>query len=94
VCYDERKKLLPDNVQYDPERRSAYKSLLNRLEQPPAQLLASTAEVELSLSTGFVHRYVDCDHVGSDGLHDWRNAVREDFMQHINVLRNEVDLLI
>jgi len=94
VCYDERKKLLPDNVQYDPERRSAYKSLLNRLEQPPAQLLASTGEVELSLSTGFVHRYVDCDHVGSDGLHDWRNAVREDFMQHINVLRNEVDLLI
>ncbi|XP_017002363.3 uncharacterized protein [Drosophila takahashii] len=94
VCYDERKKLLPDNVQYDPERRAAYKSLLNRLELPPAQLLASTAEVELSLSSGFVHRYVDCDHVGSDGLHDWRNAVREDFMEHINVLRNEVDLLI
>jgi len=41
-----------------------------------------------------VHRYVDCDHVGSDGLHDWRNAVREDFMEHINVLRNEVELLI
>lgn len=94
VCFDERKKLLPDNVQYDPERRAPYKTLLNRLELPPAQLLASTAEVELSLSTAFVHRYVDCEHVGSDGLHDWRNGVREDFMEHINVLRNEVDLLI
>jgi len=94
VCFDDRKKLLPDNVQYDPERRSEFKTLLNRLELPPAQLLASTSDVELSLSTGFVHRYVDCDHVGSDGLHDWRNAVREDFMEHINVLRNEVELLI
>ncbi|XP_017049937.1 uncharacterized protein LOC108094018 [Drosophila ficusphila] len=94
VCFDERKKLLPDNVQYDPERRSAYKTLLNRLELAPGQLLASTAEVELSLSTAFVHRYVDCEHVGGDGLHDWRNAVRADFMEHINALRNEVDLLI
>ncbi|KAH8401961.1 hypothetical protein KR009_008921 [Drosophila setifemur] len=94
VCYDERKKLLPDNVQYDPEIRAPYKSLLNRLELPPAQLLASSAEVELSLSTAFVHRYVDCEHVGSDGLHDWRNGVRQDFMEHIAILRNEVDLLI
>ncbi|KAH8275606.1 hypothetical protein KR026_011372 [Drosophila bipectinata] len=94
VCYGENEKFLPDNSQYDPERRAPYKMLLNRLELPPSQLLASTGEVELSLSTAFVHRYVDCDHVGRDGLHDWRNGVRQDFMEHINGLRNEVHLLI
>ncbi|XP_017145778.1 uncharacterized protein LOC108158113 [Drosophila miranda] len=94
VCFDELKKLLLDNIQYDPERKAPYKMLLDRLDLPPTQLLASTAHVELSLSTGFVHRYVDCARVGDDGLHDWRNGVRKDFMDHINSLRNEVDLLI
>ncbi|XP_017090848.2 uncharacterized protein [Drosophila bipectinata] len=94
VCYDENEKFLPDNSKYDPERRAPYKMILNRLELPQSQLLASTGEVELSLSTAFVHRYVDCDHVGRDGLHDWRNGVRQDFMEHINGLRNEVHLLI
>ncbi|SPP75698.1 uncharacterized protein LOC117578602 [Drosophila guanche] len=94
VCFDEQKKLLLDNIQYDPERKAPYKMLLQRLELPPTQLLANTAHVELSLSTGFAHRYVDCSNVGADGLHDWRNGVRADFMEHINILRNEVDLLI
>ncbi|XP_034651808.1 uncharacterized protein LOC117890834 [Drosophila subobscura] len=94
VCFDEEKKLLLDNIQYDPERKASYKMLLQRLELPPTQLLANTAHVELSLSTGLAHRYVDCSNVGADGLHDWRNGVRADFMEHINTLRNEVDLLI
>lgn len=95
VCFDEGKKLLIDNVQYDPEMKAPYKLFLYRLELPPAQLLLpSAASVELPLSNGLVHRYVDCQHVGADGLHDWRNGVREDLMEHINVLRNEVDLLI
>ncbi|KAH8284549.1 hypothetical protein KR018_004111 [Drosophila ironensis] len=94
VCYDERKPLLPDNVQYDPERKFPHKILLDRLDLPPAQLLASSSEVELPLSTAFVHRYVDCEHVGADGLQDWRTGVRQHFMEHINGLRNEVHLLI
>lgn len=95
VCFDKKKKLLIDNVQYDPELKAPYKLFLYRLELPPAQLLLPTAaSVELPLSTGFLHRYVDCQHVGADGLHDWRNGIREDLMEHINVLRNEVDLLI
>ncbi|KAH8416182.1 hypothetical protein KR222_010109 [Zaprionus bogoriensis] len=95
VCYDQRKKLLIDNVQYDPELKAPYKLFLYRLELPPAQLLLPTAtSVELPLSSGFAHRYVDCQHVGADGLHDWRSGVREDLMEHINVLRNEVDPLI
>ncbi|XP_062129543.1 uncharacterized protein LOC133841209 [Drosophila sulfurigaster albostrigata] len=95
VCFDERKKLLIDNVQYDPEVKPPHATLLYRLELPPAQLLLPTAtSVELPLSSGFAHRYVDCQHVGKDGLHDWRNGVREDLMSHINTLRSEVDLLI
>ncbi|EDW01166.1 uncharacterized protein LOC6560688 [Drosophila grimshawi] len=95
VCFDEQKKLLIDNVQYDPEVKALYKLLLYRLELPAAQLLLPTAtSVELPLSSGFAHRYIDCQHVGGDGLHDWRNGVRQDLMDHINVLRNEVDLLI
>ncbi|EDW08156.1 uncharacterized protein LOC6578306 [Drosophila mojavensis] len=93
VCFDERKKLLIDNVQYDPELRS--KVLLYRLELPAAQLLLPTAKgVELPLSSGFAHRYVECQQVGADGLHDWRTGVREDLMEHITQLRSEVDLLI
>ncbi|EDW58793.1 uncharacterized protein [Drosophila virilis] len=95
VCFDERKKLLVDNVQYDPELKSPNKLLLHRLELPAAQLLLPTATtVELPLSSGLAHRYVDCQQVGADGLHDWRNGVRADLMDHINDLRNEVDLLI
>ncbi|XP_034475850.1 uncharacterized protein LOC117782872 [Drosophila innubila] len=95
VCFDEHKKLLLDNVQYDPEVKAPHKLILYRLELPPAQLLLPTATtVELPLSSGLAHRYVDCEQVGKDGLHDWRNGVREDLMDHINTLRNEVDLLI
>lgn len=93
VCFDEHKKLLIDNVQYDPELKS--KVLLYRLELPAAQLLLPTAKsFELPLSSGFAHRYVECQQVGADGLHDWRTGVREELMEHINQLRNEVDLLI
>lgn len=95
VCFDDHKKLLIDNVQYDPEVKVPHKLLLYRLELPPAQLLLPTStSVELPLSSGLAHRYVECQHVGKDGLHDWRNGVREDLMDHINTLRNEVDLLI
>ncbi|XP_068144784.1 uncharacterized protein [Drosophila tropicalis] len=94
VCFDERKKLLMDHVQYDPELKTNYKMLLHRLELPPPASMATNRQVELALSKGLVHRYVDCLKVGEDGLHDWRNGIREDFMQHIDTLRNEVDLLI
>ncbi|ALC40535.1 CG11127 [Drosophila busckii] len=95
VCFDEHKKLLLDNVQYDPEVKSAYKLFLYRLELPPAQLLLPKAtSVELPLSNGFAHRYGDCQNVGHDGLHDWRNGLRQDLMDHIDSLRDEVDLLI
>ncbi|XP_030368947.1 uncharacterized protein LOC115619998 [Scaptodrosophila lebanonensis] len=96
VCIDTNRKLLIDNTHYDPELKPPHKMFFYRLDQQSSQLLALTQaqSVELPLSSAFVHRYVHCQHVGEDGLHDWRNGVREDFMEHINALRNEVDVLI
>jgi len=101
VCMDQSHKLLADNTLHDPEIRKTHRLFVYRPHVPvstvisdPAAADATSSNMALSLSMALAHQYITCMSVGKDGLHDWRNSLRQDFMQHIEVVRNEVDVLI
>lgn len=99
VCKDQKHKYLSENTLYDPEMKPLHHVSLYRLQDTGITLstedLTNTPRrISLPLSQVFTHRYVNCIHVGKDGLHDWRNSLREDFMQHIQRLNQEIQILI
>uniref|UniRef100_A0A1I8P171 Uncharacterized protein n=1 Tax=Stomoxys calcitrans TaxID=35570 RepID=A0A1I8P171_STOCA len=96
ICKDQRHKYLIENTLFDPELKNSHGVSLYR---PQDNVLPLNGEepsrsITLPVLKCLVHRYVNCVHVGKDGLHDWRNTLREDFMQHIQRLKEEIQLLI
>lgn len=99
VCKNEKSQYLYENNLYDPELKVLHTISLHRLQDTGiylnAEKLSNTpSRISLPLSKVFALRYINCVHVGKDGLHDWRNSLREDFMQHIQKLNQEIKLLI
>lgn len=99
VCKSDKSKYLFENTLYDPEWKTLHTNSIYRPQDTgislSAEELANTPRhMSLPLSQVFMHRYVNCVHVGKDGLHDWRNSLREDFMQHIQKLNQEIKILI
>ncbi|XP_023292501.2 uncharacterized protein LOC111675877 [Lucilia cuprina] len=99
VCKSEKYKYLFENNLYDPELRPLHTISIYRPQDTGIALSAedlsnTPRRIALPLSQVFTHRYVNCLHVGKDGLHDWRNSLREDFMQHIQRLNQEIKILI
>ncbi|XP_061400727.1 uncharacterized protein LOC133336447 [Musca vetustissima] len=94
ICKDQRHKYLIENTLYDPEVKTHRLSLYRPQDNTNAVSVEEAKREELPMSKAFVHRYMNCLHVGKDGLHDWRNSLREDFMQHLERLREEIKLLI
>lgn len=99
TCKDQKHKYLVDNTLYDPELQSLHPLSVYRLQDNGITLSADDLfsvphRRTLEQSKAFAHRYVNCLHVGKDGLHDWRNSLREEFMKHIQRLREEIQMLI
>ncbi|XP_075169955.1 uncharacterized protein LOC142241951 [Haematobia irritans] len=96
ICKDQRHKYLIENTLYDPELRSSHEVCLYRPQDNvlPINSEETSRHTSLPVSKALVHRYVNCLHVGKDGLHDWRNSLRDDFMQHLQRLKEEMQLLI
>uniref|UniRef100_W8BSX1 Glycosyltransferase family 92 protein n=1 Tax=Ceratitis capitata TaxID=7213 RepID=W8BSX1_CERCA len=92
VCTDHKIILLTNNSFHDPEFVNSHKINIFRPVVPVSSTISNT--VNLSPSLGFAHKYIDCLHVGKDGLHPWQNTMREDFMNNLNMYRREVDKLI
>uniref|UniRef100_D3TQI2 Hypothetical conserved protein n=1 Tax=Glossina morsitans morsitans TaxID=37546 RepID=D3TQI2_GLOMM len=98
VCKDQTHNFLIDNTLYDPEVKFKHHLYVYRLS--PNILNSSTEDLTTSSSTlltvnrAFVHHYCSCLHVGKDGLFDWRNSIREDFMKHLQSLKNELKIYI
>lgn len=99
VCKDQKHKYLIENTLYDPELKALHHVSLYRLQDTGISLSTDYSpntprRISLPLSQVFTHRYVNCIHVGKDGLHDWRNSLREDFMQYIQRINQEIKVLI
>uniref|UniRef100_A0A1B0A9G3 Glycosyltransferase family 92 protein n=1 Tax=Glossina pallidipes TaxID=7398 RepID=A0A1B0A9G3_GLOPL len=98
VCKDQTHNFLIDNTLYDPEVKFKHHLYVYRLS--PNILNSSTEDLTTSSSTlltvnrAFIHHYCSCLHVGKDGLFDWRNSIREDFMKHLQSLKNELKIYI
>ncbi|XP_055838770.1 uncharacterized protein LOC129906843 [Episyrphus balteatus] len=88
VCLDHKNKLLIDNTLYDPELKFSHKLYAYK----PTMQTESNKSVTLPLSLALTHRYVDCFST-KDGFYDWRNSLRQDFMQYIESVRTEIGFL-
>ncbi|XP_037944828.1 uncharacterized protein LOC119677525 [Teleopsis dalmanni] len=93
VCIGDKNKVLVENKLYDPEVHTPNKIYLyrNSVQQVSFE---STRSVSLPVSTALLHHYIVCTNVGKDGLHDWRNSVREDFMQNINTFTEKMRIML
>ncbi|KAM7346240.1 uncharacterized protein ACRADG_012178 [Cochliomyia hominivorax] len=99
VCKSDQKSYLFENTLYDPEWKTKHTISIYRLQGTGTslnteELVNVPRHMSLPLSQVFIHHYVNCIHVGKDGLHDWRNSLREDFMQHIHKINQEIKILI
>ena len=87
VCIDNLKSLLMDSNMYDPEitghKSSIYKPIVNN---------ENLKSIGLTTTHGFIHKYIDC-FGGKNILHDWRNSIREDFMQYILSVRSKLNIM-
>ncbi|XP_014092295.1 uncharacterized protein [Bactrocera oleae] len=93
VCIDEKNELLSNNSFYDPEVVQPHKINIFR-PVIPTSTSAISSTTNLAPSLAFAHRYTDCVHVGNDGLHMFQNLLRQDFMNNLIEIREEVRKLM
>lgn len=102
--------LLMDNYLYDPEMSAEqmavvlYPSLtedaiwsdnLNLFKTNRYKNIDKVENTQqLSTSLVFVHRYVDCLHIGKDGLHDARNSIRIDQIDFLQQIRAQIENIL
>lgn len=94
ICKDQRHKYLIDNTLYDPEFKNLHHVTLYKPQDNAISSADDPVHISLPVSKIFTHRYTNCINVGKDGLHDWRNSLRDDFMLHLQRLKEEIMLLI
>ncbi|XP_053963803.1 uncharacterized protein LOC128866828 [Anastrepha ludens] len=93
VCIDQKNKLLTNNSFYDPEVVKPHQIYIYRPLVPTSATnspAGSTSSTALAQSLAFAHRYIDCTHVGKDGLHTWHNTLRQNFMN--NIINNRLEV--
>ncbi|XP_067632518.1 uncharacterized protein [Eurosta solidaginis] len=86
VCMDSKNNFLTNNTFYDPDVLQPHNIYIYK-PLVPTTAASTSGTANLAPSLAFAHRYIDCVHIGKDGLHRWDNALRQHFMNRINEIR-------